>query len=131
MHRRGPGRTWAPLIIGAVLFCVVLAVALRGVETLEAARAASRSLLLYAFFSPLSFIAYYLDKRAAQWGGRRTPERQMIAMDVLGGWPGGLIAQELFRHKTVKSSYQAGFWFAVLANVAAMVWWLEGMPLPR
>ena len=42
----------------------------------------------------------------------------MHMLDLLGGWPGALIAQQQSRHKTVKASFQAAFWFTVLANLA-------------
>jgi hypothetical protein len=40
----------------------------------------------------------------------RTPEKVLHASELLGGWPGALLAQQLFRHKTRKVSYQLVFW---------------------
>ena len=48
------------------------------------------------------------------------PESTLHLFDLLGGWPGALIAQQQFRHKTVKASFQAGFWMTVVLNVALM-----------
>ncbi|MEG2941275.1 MAG: DUF1294 domain-containing protein, partial [Thermomonas sp.] len=55
---------------------------------------------------------------------RRMPEDTLHLLDVLGGWPGALIAQQLHRHKTVKASFQTAFWFSVLLNlgVAFLLW---------
>lgn len=112
------------LLLGAALLAGVMMLVLRDPR----APAAVWTLRLYAGFSALSFVFYWLDKRAAQWGARRVPERQLHALDLLGGWPGGLLAQEIFRHKTIKAGFQAGFWFTALANAAAMAWWLLGRP---
>lgn len=44
-------------------------------------------------------------------------------MGLLCGWPGGLLAQRLLRHKTVKTSFQLAYWCTVALNVAG-AWWL-------
>jgi len=66
------------------------------------------------------FIAYYRDKRKAlrrQW---RTPEATLHLLELLGGWPGGLIAQLALRHKIRKAAYQLIFWFIVMLH--GLVW---------
>src|SRR3546814_1477342 len=68
----------------------------------------------------LSYLMYWLDKEAAQGGARRIPESTLHLVDLLGGWPGALIAQQQFRHKTVKASFQFAFWCSALANIAIM-----------
>lgn len=78
--------------------------------------------LAFGVFSALSFMAYWKDKVAAKHGTWRTPEQSLHLLDFLDGWPGGLIAQQLFHHKTVKQSFQVGFWFSVVANVIAIRW---------
>lgn len=42
----------------------------------------------------------------AERGRWRTPENTLHVAELLGGWPGALVAQQLFRHKTRKISYQ-------------------------
>jgi uncharacterized membrane protein YsdA (DUF1294 family) len=74
----------------------------------------------------LSFAHYAFDKRRAVRGGERVPEAQLLAVDALGGWPGGWLAQQLLRHKNAKTSYQVAFWFIVLTYQAAAAWWLFG-----
>ncbi|MCC4603546.1 DUF1294 domain-containing protein [Xanthomonas campestris pv. badrii] len=78
--------------------------------------------LWYAATSIAALIAYRLDKSAARRGQRRTPEATLHAIALLGGWPGALLAQSLFRHKTVKTSFQIAFWVSALANAAALAW---------
>ena len=66
-----------------------------------------------------AYVLYWLDKRAARAGYRRVPERTLHLVGVLGGWPGALLAQRQFRHKTVKQPFQAIFWATVAINLAA------------
>ena len=83
----------------------------------------------YLLMSAVSYIAYVLDKDAAGKPKRqRTPEATLHLLDVLGGWPGALIAQQQMRHKTVKASFQAGFWISVVANLVLVAWlWRSGV----
>ncbi|MET4727411.1 uncharacterized membrane protein YsdA (DUF1294 family)/cold shock CspA family protein [Lysobacter enzymogenes] len=76
--------------------------------------------LVQGVFSFASYIAYGWDKDAAGADRRRTPETTLHLLDAFGGWPGALIAQQQFRHKTVKASFQAMFWVTVLLNLAVV-----------
>ena len=75
----------------------------------------------YACASLACFIAYALDKRAARTGRRRTPERTLLLLGLIGGWPGGLLAQRVVRHKSSKPSFQAKFWLTVVAHIAIIL----------
>ncbi|WP_417702502.1 DUF1294 domain-containing protein [Pseudomonas sp.] len=77
---------------------------------------------LYLLASLLSFLQYWLDKRSAQTGGRRTAENTLHLVELAGGWPGALIAQQAFRHKTRKASYQAVFWLIVAVH---QLFWID------
>ncbi|MDY0250648.1 MAG: DUF1294 domain-containing protein [Pseudomonas sp.] len=79
-------------------------------------------LLAYLGMSLLSIWQYSRDKHNAQTGAWRTPEKQLHAVELLGGWPGALLAQQLLRHKTKKASYQGVFWLIVLVH---QVYWLD------
>ncbi|MDP2325986.1 MAG: cold shock and DUF1294 domain-containing protein, partial [Gammaproteobacteria bacterium] len=71
-------------------------------------------LWLYLILSVLTFVVYYLDKRAAQKGARRTPEYQLHLWALPGGWPGALFAQQLLRHKSSKFGFRVVFWLTLL-----------------
>lgn len=75
--------------------------------------------------SLVSYLAYWLDKEAAQRGARRIPESTLHLIDLLGGWPGALLAQQQFRHKTVKAPFQIAFWCSVVGNLAFAAWLLR------
>lgn len=72
----------------------------------------------YGFMSAVTFVAYSLDKHAARSGNRRTPEATLHLLELLGGWPGALVAQRLIRHKNVKVGYQVVFWLIGAIHVA-------------
>lgn len=73
-------------------------------------------LLLYLAFSLLTFAFYWHDKRSALRGERRIPEKTLHLLELFGGWPGALLAQQVFRHKTRKWSFQLLFWLIVLLH---------------
>lgn len=76
---------------------------------------------VYAVVSVIAFAAYALDKRAARLGRPRTPEATLHSIELLGGWPGALLAQRLIRHKNAKASYQIVFWLIVAVHVAGWI----------
>jgi uncharacterized membrane protein YsdA (DUF1294 family)/cold shock CspA family protein len=77
--------------------------------------------LAYGALSVLAFALYGADKQAAQRGTWRTSESTLIAVGLLGGWPGAIVAQQVFRHKTAKRSFRSAFWFTTVLNVTAFV----------
>lgn len=78
------------------------------------------ALVWYALLSAVALVAYALDKRASlRPGRRRTPERTLHTLELLGGWPGALLAQRLYRHKTRKPRYQLIFRLIVAAHLTA------------
>ncbi|MCW4453941.1 cold shock and DUF1294 domain-containing protein [Flavobacterium sp. MXW15] len=78
--------------------------------------------LAYAGMSVLALLLYGRDKSAARTGRWRTPESTLHLVGLLCGWPGALIAQSLFRHKSSKAGFQFVFWITVAANLAVVAW---------
>ncbi len=68
--------------------------------------------------SVVCFAAYGLDKRRAGRGDVRIAERTLQTMALLGGWPGALLGQRQFRHKTQKLSFQIVFWLVVVLHLS-------------
>ena len=82
-------------------------------------------LLAYAVMSSIAVFVYAFDKSAAVRGGWRTQEGTLHLVALLGGWPGALLAQDLFRHKSRKVEFQVVFWITVFVNVVGLVWVLR------
>ena len=84
-----------------------------------------KTLLLFLIFhlasiNLVTFVAYGVDKHAAQRGQWRIPENNLHTLEFLGGWAGALFGQSLFHHKSKKRSYQAFFW-AMMFFEAALI----------
>lgn len=77
--------------------------------------------VVYVVASALEFVLYGVDKRAAVAGARRIPEPTLHLVALLGGWPGAVVAQSVFRHKTRKASFRLRFWVTVMVNIVAFV----------
>ena len=60
-----------------------------------------------------AYIQLLRDKKKAQNEQWRVSEASLHILELLGGWPGSFLAQKRFRHKTIKTSYQAIFWSIV------------------
>ncbi|AGZ35491.1 MAG: DUF1294 domain-containing protein [Pseudomonas sp.] len=79
-------------------------------------------LAVYPAASLICLLLYWQDKHQARAQAWRTPEKVLHVSELLGGWPGALVAQQLFRHKTRKVSYQLVFWGIVLLH---QVFWVD------
>jgi uncharacterized membrane protein YsdA (DUF1294 family) len=105
-----------PAIVIATLFLTVTC-------GLAAARALPIAVpVVYMTASLATLIVYAIDKSAAERGAWRTRERTLHVMALIGGWPGALVAQTVFRHKSRKPSFRLAFWATVALNCGAMVW---------
>jgi uncharacterized membrane protein YsdA (DUF1294 family)/cold shock CspA family protein len=80
---------------------------------------------VYAILSGIAFFLYAFDKSAAGHGRQRVPENTLHALALFGGWPGALLAQEVFRHKTSKAEFQRVFWITVVVNGGVLAWLLR------
>ena len=80
----------------------------------------------YIVMSALTLAAYASDKWRATAGAGRTPEIALHLLELFGGWPGALVAQQCFRHKTRNLSYQIIFWLIAAAHLGGWLWlaWL-------
>jgi uncharacterized membrane protein YsdA (DUF1294 family) len=81
--------------------------------------------VLYVGASLATMAAYWADKSAAQRGEWRTAESTLHALALIGGWPGALIGQSVFRHKSRKRSFRLIFLATVILNCGALLlyWW--------
>jgi len=111
------------LAISAVFFIVLAALAVRD-EMYVLVLAA------YGLFSAGALLLYGVDKSAAQQGRWRTAESTLHAIALVGGWPGALVARQVFRHKTTKQPFRTIFWFTVIANCLALGWFVYQAPPP-
>ena len=74
----------------------------------------------FVLINVLTMAIYGADKMAARKGMRRVPEATLLAFGVTGGWPGAILGQQLFRHKTQKQPFKTYFMLSVILSIAAM-----------
>ncbi|WP_232465298.1 DUF1294 domain-containing protein [Oleiphilus messinensis] len=78
--------------------------------------------IIFLFVSLIAYLQYAKDKKAAKNGTWRVSENTLHLLGLFCGWPGALIAQQKFRHKTKKVSFRVVFWLTVIANIGGFVW---------
>lgn len=120
----GPGLAATPIRgvkLKLLVFVLLCALPLGGALSLYVEGSSGLPLLAYVVASGLAFGVYGYDKRQAKAGEWRIPEKALHAIELLGGWPGALLAQQVFRHKTRKLSYQLWFWLIVAAHQAVWI----------
>jgi uncharacterized membrane protein YsdA (DUF1294 family) len=85
--------------------------------------------ILLAYLGPsiVTFWLYAADKSAAVEGLWRIKESTLQPFALLGGWPGGLAAQQLLSHKSRKQEFQFVFWLAVVVNIVTPGWLLSAI----
>jgi len=77
--------------------------------------------------STLAVFLYRVDKRAAQLGQWRISEVTLHLTDLLGGLPGGLVAQQVLRHKTSKRSFATVTWSILMFHTLVMLALIVGI----
>lgn len=78
-------------------------------------------LTIYGLAGLVTFITYGLDKRAAIKGRSRVPEKTLHIMELLGGFPGALVAQQVFRHKRRKLRFLVITWLIAVLHAAGWI----------
>jgi uncharacterized membrane protein YsdA (DUF1294 family)/cold shock CspA family protein len=116
-----PGSRWMRVGAGVGVVSLIAVAAASAWIPIELAAA-------YAFFSTIALLGYLVDKISAKSGRDRMPEDGLHLIDLLCGWPGGLLAQGLFRHKTVKQPFLRVFWVTVALNAGGVAWLLLRTP---
>lgn len=68
----------------------------------------------------VEFFLMYFDKRRAIKKKWRVPEFDLLVLGMIGGGIGGLLAQQLFHHKTRKMRFYFAFIFGTLVSIAIL-----------
>jgi uncharacterized membrane protein YsdA (DUF1294 family)/cold shock CspA family protein len=81
--------------------------------------------------SLVAYMANASDKRRARTRAWRIPEANLHLLELLGGWPGALLAQQWLRHKCSKGSYQFIFWSIIFIHQFIAYDSLQDWPLSK
>lgn len=77
--------------------------------------------LAFLAINILTLVSFWLDKRAARRGMRRTSEATLLTLALAGGTPGAYWARNVFRHKTRKQPFTVRLHAITAVQVAAIV----------
>ena len=77
--------------------------------------------IYYCFINVLSFIIFGLDKKKAEAGRWRVPERTLIFLAFLGGGIGALAGMIIFHHKTRKKAFRIFVPLWLVLHLAAVI----------
>jgi uncharacterized membrane protein YsdA (DUF1294 family) len=79
---------------------------------------------LFAVFNVAAFLTFGVDKWRASRSKRRVSELSLVLLAALGGWIGGFIGMQAFRHKTAKLSFKLKYAVALIPFVSEIwAWW--------
>ena len=74
--------------------------------------------IAYLLNSLLTIMFYKTDKFLARYKYWRIEERDLHVWGLLFGWPGALLAQKQYHHKSSKVKFQVVCWLCVVLNCA-------------
>ena len=85
----------------------------------------------YLVWSVLAFLIFGFDKRAARRQQRRVPEARLHLLELMGGFPGALLAIRLLHHKSSKPRFLLVSVVCILCNLTLLAigirfWFVSG-----
>ena len=116
MRRRKPLNTSlaSTMTLNRVCYLLLLFAAIGSLFT------SSPLAMWFLLINMLTLVMYGADKMAARKGMRRVPEATLLVFGVTGGWPGAIVGQQLFRHKTQKQPFKTYFFLSIVVSIAVM-----------
>ena len=82
-----------------------------------------QNILLYLIIiNIVGFLAMLIDKRKAQKGSWRIPEKTLFIITLLGGGIGTILGMYVFRHKTKKLKFTIGLPVILISEIVAIIY---------
>lgn len=84
--------------------------------------------LFYGFLIAINLVTFFVygaDKLSAVSGAWRIRERTLLLLALFGGSPAALLAMKLFRHKTIKPTFQILLAAVLLAQIGLIYFLLK------
>lgn len=80
-------------------------------------------IIYFIVINLFGFFIMWLDKRKAEKGAWRIPEKTLFIVTALGGGIGTIAGMYTFRHKTQKLNFVIGFPFITILEMIAIIYW--------
>lgn len=77
----------------------------------------------FLYINLITLALYYIDKEWSTRDTERIPENFLLLLGLFGGWMGAILAQQTFRHKSIKQPFQTLFICSIVVNILAMAYW--------
>lgn len=82
-----------------------------------------RNIAIYLIIiNVIGFLAMLIDKKKAQKGAWRIPEKTLFIITLLGGGVGTIAGMYIFRHKTKKLKFTIGFPTILITEIFVAVY---------
>ena len=81
-------------------------------------------LIFILLMSVSAFVLMGYDKSQAKKRGQRISEKTLWTFAIFGGGIGAYLGMQLFRHKTLHTSFRVGFLMLLIVYVFLIVWLL-------
>lgn len=87
-----------------------------------------QNIMLYLIIiNVIGFMAMWIDKKKAQNGSWRIPEKTLFTITLLGGGIGTILGMYAFRHKTKKLKFTIGFPVILISEIILLLMFLLGI----
>ncbi len=84
-----------------------------------------KNIIIYILLINLiGFFAMLIDKKKAQKGKWRIPEKTLLIITLLGGGVGTILGMYMFRHKTKKLKFTIGFPVILILEIILAVYFI-------
>lgn len=80
-------------------------------------------IIYFVAINLIGFLTMYIDKRRAQKGKWRIPEKTLFIITALGGGIGTTSGMYAFRHKTQKIAFVIGFPAITILEIVAIIYY--------
>lgn len=82
-----------------------------------------QNVLIYVLIINLfGFLIMFIDKKKAEHGAWRIPEKTLLITTMLGGWIGTYSGMKLFHHKTQKPRFSIGIPVIAIVEIVAIIY---------
>ena len=79
-------------------------------------------ILYFITINIIGFLSMWIDKKKAEKGAWRIPEKTLLMITVLGGGIGTIAGMYTFRHKTKKLKFTIGFPAILIIQIIAIIY---------
>ena len=97
---------------------------LEGATTLSEIFTLKNIIIYLIIINIVGFLVMFIDKRKAEKGYWRTPEKTLFLITLIGGSIGTIAGMYTFRHKTKKLKFTIGFPIILIIQIICVIYYI-------